>query len=100
MLDYTPNQKKIIERYYDNRDDIMLSKLSEIVTDLFLAETDSQRKRLWSAADRAMKTLKVPASVVNQITNRKQPDILAAHLRDWLAAANKSAGRNRNKTAG
>ena len=50
MPDYTRHQKKIIERYYDRREEIMLAKLQEIVTELYLAETDAKRDQLWKRA--------------------------------------------------
>ncbi len=34
-------QNKLISNYYQNLDSIMLNKLSELVTELFLAETDA-----------------------------------------------------------
>ena len=89
MPDYTPHQKKIIERYYDNRDHIMLDRLGEIVTELYLAESDKARKRLWSRAAKAMKALKVPPRLIEHILAQKKPEILATNLRNWLDAARK-----------
>ena len=37
MKEYSDHQKKIIKRYYDNRDDIDFRRLSEIASDLYLA---------------------------------------------------------------
>jgi hypothetical protein len=65
----------------------MLAKLGEIVTELFLADSDAKRKRLWSRAASAMKTLKVPASVAEQIIAQAKPEILARQLRGWLDQA-------------
>lgn len=83
MAEYSPYQKKLIERYYDRRDDILLSRLGEIVTELYLAGSDSARKSLWSRADKAMKGLKVADSIRQHILNQKKPQLLAEHLRDW-----------------
>ncbi len=41
MVDYTPYQKGIIKRYYEHRDTIALNALAEIVSDLYLAESES-----------------------------------------------------------
>ena len=38
MADYSKFQQKVIKRYYDNQEDILLQKLGERVTELFLAE--------------------------------------------------------------
>jgi len=84
MREYTPHQKKIIDRYYDNRDGIMLDKLSELVTELYLADTDKKRDRLWIRVETAMNNLKIKATLAAHILNRRDPAILAAHVKDWL----------------
>ncbi len=47
MADHTPYQRKIIDRYYKNFDAIKFQRLSELATDLYLAE-GKKRDRLWS----------------------------------------------------
>jgi hypothetical protein len=89
MAEHTPYQKKVIERYYDHRDEIMLARLGEIVTDLFLVETERKRDQLWGRAEHAMKALKVPSATVRQIVERREPELLARSLRQWLADAHK-----------
>jgi hypothetical protein len=84
MADYTAYQKKIISRYYDHKDQILLGRLQEIVTELFLAQTESQQKRLWTRAAKAMAGLKVPGSVSQHILETKKPDVLAKNLAQWL----------------
>ncbi len=46
----TAYQRKVIRRYYDNRDSIDAQKLAEIVTDLYLASTPRRREQLWARA--------------------------------------------------
>lgn len=87
MAEYSPNQKKIISRYYDHREAIMLEKLSELVSELYLAETDKQRERLWTRAAAAMKNLGVKPSIVAHLLEKRSPEILAANLQDWLKQA-------------
>lgn len=84
MGDFTPHQKKIINRYYDNRDQIMLTRLQEIVTELYLADTESKQNRLWKRAETAMKSLKVPPSQITHLLAQKKPETLAHQLRQWL----------------
>lgn len=83
MGDFTPHQKKIVDRYYDNRDSIMLTKLSEIVTELYLADTDAKRKRLWDRAEKAMRNLKIKEQYIEHIMTQRKPELLASHLKDW-----------------
>lgn len=90
MPDYTPYQRKLIERYYDQRDVIMLTKLEEIVSELFLAEDDKKTKRLWDRARKAMKGLQVPDPLAEHIIEQGDITILAGHIRDWQSAAKKN----------
>ncbi len=97
MGDFTSHQKKIIERYYDHRDEISLTKLGEIVTELYLADSDGKRKRLWSRAARAMKTLQIPPDVANHIVTQGKPEVLAENLRGWLAKPKPSSSGGRKE---
>lgn len=48
--DYSRHQRKIIDRYYDNLDTITLTKLQELVSNLFLAE-GKKAETLWKRAE-------------------------------------------------
>lgn len=87
MPEYTPHQKKIIERYYDNRDKIVLARLGEIVSDLYLAETEAKQNQLWKRAAKAMAALKVPERISEHILTKRDPEVLARNLRRWLDGA-------------
>lgn len=87
MTEYSPHQKEIIKRYYDSRDAIMLDRLSELVTELYLAKTDKQRDRLWNRVAAAMKHLKVKESLATHILDARSPEVLAANLKDWIRQA-------------
>jgi len=78
-------QKEVISRYYDNLDTIMLGKLGELVTDLYLADTPAKRERLWQRAHKAMVKLKVPPAIIDHIMQKRDVEILAKNLQDWLA---------------
>ncbi len=43
----TAYQRKLIRRYYENREAIDAQKLAELVTDLYLATTPKRRTQLW-----------------------------------------------------
>ncbi len=85
MPDFTPHQKKIVDRYYENKGDIMLTKLSELVSELYLAESDKKRDKLWERVALAMKNLKVRPDIAAKIMDRRDAKDLAQHLNDWLA---------------
>ncbi|UCF34277.1 MAG: hypothetical protein JSV78_03035 [Phycisphaerales bacterium] len=97
MSEYTPHQKKVIERYYDRRDEIMLARLGEIVSDLYLADTDAKLNRLWKRAEAAMKGLKVPEGLIQHILTQRKPEILADNLKNWLAESEHDGGRNKSR---
>jgi hypothetical protein len=91
MPDYSPYQKKVIGRYYDRRDEIALARLGEIVSELYVAETQRKRDQLWKRAEQAITALKVPPRLADHILQQRKPEILARNLRDWLKAAKKPA---------
>ncbi|NOX59067.1 MAG: hypothetical protein GXP29_09450 [Planctomycetes bacterium] len=84
MADYSNHQRKLINRYYDNRDDIMLTKVQELVTELFLAETPAKQEKLWDRVRKAMGNLKIKPAVIDHIVNSKDPSVLASNIQDWL----------------
>jgi hypothetical protein len=87
MADYSDHQKKVIGRYYDRRGEIMLTKLQELVTELYLAEEGLQRERLWERVRRAMTNLKIPPALIDHILSQRDPAILARNVQDWLKEA-------------
>jgi len=74
-----------ISRYYDNKDNIMLRKLGELVTELYLAHTDAKQNKLWQRAHAAMLKLQVPPAIISHIMEKRDVQILAGNLQDWLA---------------
>ncbi len=88
-IEYSKHQKTVISNYYENIDTIMLQKLSELVTELYLAETDTKRDRLWQRAEKAMAKLKVPPNIIGHIMQKRKVEILAKNLQDWLKRAKK-----------
>jgi hypothetical protein len=83
--EYSQHQKSVISNYYKNMEPIMLDKLSELVSELFLAETDKKRIRLWERVQKAMVNLKVPPAIIDHIMSKQDIQILAKNLQDWQA---------------
>jgi 4-alpha-glucanotransferase len=83
-------QTEVISRYYEHLDTIMLQKLGELVTELYLAETAAKQKRLWLRAHKAMLKLKVPPAIIVHIMKKQSVEILAKNLQDWLAKTGKT----------
>ncbi len=87
--EYSEYQKMVFSGYYNNLDTIMLQKLSELVTELYLADSQAKKDRLWQRAHKAMVKIRVPPAIIDHIMQKKDVEILAKNLKDWLAAANK-----------
>ena len=83
--EYSQYQKDVISNYYQNLDTIALQKLGELVSELYLADTDAKRDRLWQRAHKAMLNLKIPPDIIRHIMAKKDVSILAKNLNDWLA---------------
>lgn len=76
MENFSAHQQKIIKRYYDNQDTILLQRLSELVTDLFLAE-GKKRQQVWKRIATALEKLKVPADRIQHLQGKDDPKLLA-----------------------
>jgi len=87
--DYSQYQKAVISGYYHNLDTIMLGKLGELVTELYLADTQAKQNRLWQRAHKAMVKLKVPPAIIDHIMEKKDVEVLAKNLQDWLTKKKK-----------
>jgi hypothetical protein len=87
--DYSQYQKAVISGYYNNLDTIMLGKLGELVTELYLADTQAKQNRLWQRAHKAMVKLKVPPAIIDHIMEKKDVEVLGKNLQDWLAKKKK-----------
>jgi hypothetical protein len=77
-------QKKVIKNYYDNLDKIALTRLQELVTEIFLAPDANKKAQLWKRVESALKKLNVPQPIAENILKRQDPQILAKNINDWL----------------
>lgn len=81
MADYSNYQKDVIKRYYDNRGSIDQQKLSELCTNLFLAE-GKKKEKLWERSREIMERLEVPASRIDHVLKSSDPAVLAEVVQD------------------
>ena len=82
--DYTKHQQGIIKRYYQNLDKIQVQKLSELVTELFLAE-GKKKEKLWLNAVAAMKKLEIPQQRIDHLLAKKDVALLAKLVKELTA---------------
>ena len=73
---YSAFQQKVIKRYYDNKDQIDEQRLSELVTNLYLAPPKKQAK-MWESAEELMTRMKLPASRITHVMETRDAAVLA-----------------------
>ena len=78
-MEHTPYQQQIIKRYYNNRGDIMTQRLSELTTELYLAE-GKKRQQIWKRIAAALSQLGVKSDKIEQLTSMDNPAKLAEFL--------------------
>jgi hypothetical protein len=76
-------QQRVIRNYYENRDTIMLQRLGDLVTELYLAEGNA-RTRLWKRVRTALENLKVPKKQIDHLVASDNPSLLANELKRLL----------------
>ena len=79
--DYSRFQKKVIQRYYDNRPQVDEQRLAELVAELYLA-SDKKKPKLWETAREIMLRLGTPQSRVDHVMKTADPVILAEVVKD------------------
>ena len=84
MPEYSKYQQKVIQRYYDNREQIDAQKLAELVTNPYLAE-GKKREKLWKSAEDSMRRLKVPETRIAHVMKAAEPAVLAEVVNDLQA---------------
>ena len=84
MPDYTPHQRRIIRNYYDNKSDLMLQKLAELVSELALEDDPKKLRRLWTRAEKALGNLKVPSFRIAMILESQDVNLLAEVVKDFF----------------
>lgn len=87
--EYSSYQHGVIGRYYDNLDTIKLQRLGELVTELYLAKNTPKEDRLWEQVHKAMTQLQIKPAIIKHIMQKRQVEVLALNLEDWLKKANK-----------
>jgi hypothetical protein len=82
--DYKPSQQRIIKRYYNNQGQIQLQRLSELVTELYLAE-GKKRERIWTWIIGALEKLNIPQSRIDHVVKQNNPALIAEIVKELHA---------------
>ncbi|MBX3323965.1 MAG: hypothetical protein KF757_13365 [Phycisphaeraceae bacterium] len=75
--DLTGHQKKIVNRYYENRDTISTTKLAEVISSLYLEDDPKKSGRLWKSAETALVNLGVAGPVAASLVAARDVRALA-----------------------
>lgn len=81
--EFSAYQQKVIKRYYENIDQVSTQRLSELVTELYLAE-GKKKDKLWQSAASAMQKLKVPQPRIDHLIAKADPALVAALVKELM----------------
>jgi hypothetical protein len=84
---FSKYQQNIIKNYYQNQDTILLQRLGEQITELYLAEGKARAKR-WKDISKVLEKLKVPATRIENMLKKDDPALVAKLLEELLAKQN------------
>jgi hypothetical protein len=90
--EYTNYQKKVISRFYENREQLDEQRLSELVTNLYLATGEKQKVKLWKSVEDTMNRLKLPATRIAHVLEKQDPALLAEVVKDLQSGKIKPGG--------
>ncbi|MEK6248516.1 MAG: hypothetical protein N2C12_10085 [Planctomycetales bacterium] len=76
MAKHSSHQQKIIKNYYKNRDAISLQRLSELVTDLYLAD-GKKRTTVWNQIRKALEKLEIKPERIDHLQQQDNPELVA-----------------------
>ena len=79
--DFSRYQKKVIQRYYDNRPALDEQRLAELATELYLAN-DKKKPKLWESTKELMERLGTPPSRVEHVMKTGDPAQVAEVVKD------------------
>ncbi len=85
MADHTPYQRKIIDRYYKNLDAIMYQRLSELATELYLAD-GKKLDRLWAQVESSLRKLEFPEHRIAALMKHRDPALVVTVLKELESA--------------
>ena len=80
----SPHQQRIIRNYYENREAISLQRLSELVTELYLAEGKA-REQQWKYVVVALEKLGLPNERIEHLRKQGDPRLLARLVEELMA---------------
>ncbi|MDQ7013600.1 MAG: hypothetical protein Q9O74_06845 [Planctomycetota bacterium] len=79
--DLSASQQRIVNRYYDNLDAITLTKLQELVSELYLAD-EKAVGRVWKRIETALAKSPAKAAAVGRVLESRDVEAFARLVQD------------------
>lgn len=79
MKNHTRYQEKVIRNYYNNREEIAIQRLQELITELYLAEGKAREKH-WKHMITHLEALGVKPAQIENLRKKDNPEVLANFL--------------------
>jgi len=76
VADYSKHQQSIIKNYYENRENIAIQRVQELVTELFLSE-GKKRKTQWDRLEKHLLKLEVKQKTIDSLREKDDPQLVA-----------------------
>jgi hypothetical protein len=76
MAERSRYQEKIIKNYYQNRENIAVQRVQELITDLYLAE-GKKREKVWKSLESHLEKAGLPASEIAHLKQQDNPELVA-----------------------
>ena len=76
MPERSKYQQKVIKNYYDNRENIALQRVQELVTELYLTE-GKKRERHWKSLETHLLKLGVKPETIEHLVSQDDPQLVA-----------------------
>ncbi|QEG25132.1 hypothetical protein [Mariniblastus fucicola] len=76
MTERSKYQQNIIKNYYENRENIALQRVQELVTELFLSE-GKKRTTQWERLEKHLLKLEVKQETIDALREKDDPQLVA-----------------------
>jgi hypothetical protein len=81
----TPYQQGIVKRFFAHRDSVLVTRLSEAVSELYVCDSDKKREKLWKSALDTMTRAGVDAGDVESLAASRDLKVLAGIVTELQA---------------
>ena len=83
MADFSKFQQKVIKSYYDNREDVALQRVQELVTELYLTE-GKKRQKHWESVSLHLSKVGVKPDVIAHLLKQDKPELVATLVKKLI----------------